>query len=66
MVFSIYFCNQNKYSFFFLQKGVNQLLESLYSKYIDAVLEVLRMAIETIDFIEHEDWDAFVDRLMGN
>lgn len=49
-----------------IRKGINQLLESLYSKYIDAVLEVLQMAIDTIDFIEHEDWDAFVDRLMDS
>merc|ERR1711988_1469290 len=49
-----------------IRKGVNSLLESLYSKYIDAVLEVLRMAIDAIDFIEHESWDEFVDRLMDS
>jgi len=49
-----------------IRKGVNSLLESLYSKYIDAVLGVLRIAIDAIDFIEHESWDMFVDRLMDS
>jgi len=49
-----------------VRKAINHAMETLYDKYTELVVDSLRKAIELIDFIEHEDWDAFVDRLMDS
>jgi len=46
-----------------IKNGINKVMETIYSKYTDLVVDALHKAIDLIDFIEHEDWDAFVDRL---
>jgi len=48
-----------------IKKGINQLLKTLYFAYTESVVEVLRMAIKRVDFIDIGcKWDEFVDHLM--